>query len=155
LLTFPTVTPSFSVLPPLLAVDLTVNDRPTPLPNNSTRTEIYDFIIDNPGFQFRGICSELGLSIGLAEFHLGVLKKAGLISFIRDGRFKRYFESKRFSLKEMGMISLLRHQTARSILKNILSNKEISHCELASRLSITSQGLTWQMNRRARISDKS
>jgi DNA-binding transcriptional ArsR family regulator len=147
LLTFPTLTHYFSAFSPLLAVDLTVNDRPTPLPDNSTRTEIYDFIKDNPGVQFRGICNELGLSIGLAQFHLGVLKKAGLISFIRDGRYKRYFESRRFSLKEMGIISLLRHQTARSILKNILSNKEISHSKLASHLSITSQGLTWQMNR--------
>jgi predicted transcriptional regulator len=76
-----------------------------------------------------------------------VLKKAGLISFIRDGRYKRYFESKKFSLKEMGIISLLRHQTARGILKSILANKEMSHCQLASQLSITSQGLTWQMNR--------
>jgi DNA-binding transcriptional ArsR family regulator len=147
LLTFPTLTHYFSALPPFLFPDMIVNDRPTQLPDNSTRTEIYDFIQDNPGVQFRGICSELDLSIGLAEFHLGVLKKAGLISFIRDGRYTRYFEARKFSLKEMGIISLLRHQTARNILKNILSNKEISHCELASHLSITSQGLTWQMNR--------
>jgi predicted transcriptional regulator len=147
LLTFPTLLHQFSAIQPLLVPDLTVNDRTTPLPNNSTRTEIYDFVKDNPGVQFRGICNELGLSIGLAQFHLGVLKKAGLISFIRDGRYKRYFESKKFSLKEMGIISLLRHQTVKSILKNILANKEMSHCQLASQLSITSQGLTWQMNR--------
>jgi predicted transcriptional regulator len=147
LLTFPTLLHQFSAIQLLLVPDLTVNDRTTPLPNNSTRTEIYDFVKDNPGVQFRGICNELGLSIGLAQFHLGVLKKAGLISFIRDGRYKRYFESKKFSLKEMGIISLLRHQTVKSILKNILANKEMSHCQLASQLSITSQGLTWQMNR--------
>ena len=45
------------------------------------------------------------------------------------------------------MISLLRHETARSILKTMLDKNEISHGELASQLSITSQGLTWQMNR--------
>ncbi len=146
-LTFPTLLHQFLAMQLLLVPDLTVNDRTTPLPNNSTRTEIYDFVKDNPGVQFRGICNELGLSIGLAQFHLGVLKKAGLISFIRDGRYKRYFESKKFSLKEMVMISLLRHQTVKSILKNILANKEMSHCQLASQLSITSQGLTWQMNR--------
>jgi predicted transcriptional regulator len=128
-------------------LDVKVAEKPAPVFNNYTRTEIYDFIKANPGVQFRGICNQLGLSIGLAEFHLGVLKKAGLISFIRDGRYKRFFESRRFSQKEMEIISLLRHETARSILKTVLEAKQISHGELACQLSITSQGLTWQMNR--------
>jgi predicted transcriptional regulator len=147
LLTFPTFTHH---LPTFLApffLDVNVAETPASVFNNSTRAEIYDFIKANPGVQFRGICNQLGLSIGLAEFHLGVLKKAGLISFIRDGRYKRFFESKKFSQKEMGIISLLRHGTTRSILKTMLEGKKISHSELACQLSITSQGLTWQMNR--------
>jgi len=129
------------------AIDVDVAEREPSLFNNSTRAEIYDFIITNPGVQFRGICDQLGLSIGLAEFHLGVLKKAGLVSFFRDGKYKRFFESRRFSNKEMSIISLLRHGTTRGILKTMLEGKKISHGELACQLSITSQGLTWQMNR--------
>jgi len=144
LLTFPTVT-HHSLIP--CSFDVNVAERPAPVFNNSTRVEIYDFIKANPGVQFRGICNQLGLSIGLAEFHLGVLKKAGLISFFRDGRYKRFFESKQFSQKEMKIISLLRHDTTRSILKTMLDGKQISHSKLACQLSITSQGLTWQMNR--------
>lgn len=148
LLTFPTVSQQF--LAPFI-LDFNVAERSTPLFNNSTRVEIYDFIKANPGVQFRGICSELGLSIGLAEFHLGVLKKAGLISFIRDGRYKRFFESKKFSQKDMEIISLLRHDTTRCILKTILDGKRISHGKLACQLSITSQGLTWQINRLRKV----
>jgi predicted transcriptional regulator len=147
LLTFPTFTHHLSTFLTPFILDVKVAERPASVFNNSTRIEIYDFIKANPGVQFRGVCSQLGLSIGLAEFHLGVLKKAGLISFIRDGRYKRFFESKKFSKKEMEIISLLRHDTARSILKTMLEGKKMSHSELASRLSITSQGLTWQMNR--------
>jgi predicted transcriptional regulator len=147
LLTFPTFTHQLPTFLTLLILDVKVAETPAPVFNNSTRVEIYDFIKANPGVQFRGICSQLGLSIGLAEFHLGVLKKAGLISFIRDGRYKRFFESKKFSNKEMEIISLLRHNTTRSILKTMLEGKKISHSELACQLSITSQGLTWQMNR--------
>jgi DNA-binding transcriptional ArsR family regulator len=121
-------------------------EEPAPL-SNSTRTEIYDFIEANPGVQFRGICDGLGLSVGLAQFHLRVLKKAGLISFIRDGRYKRYFKSNRFSEKEMEVISLLRCETTRNILKTLLSNGGTSHGRLASQLGITSQGLTWHMKR--------
>lgn len=124
-----------------------VAERPTTVFNNATRVEIYDFIKANPGVQFRGICTQLGLSIGLAEFHLGVLKKAGLISFLRDGRYKRFFESKKFSQKQMQLISLLRHDTTRSIIKTMLHGKQASHSELSCQLAITSQGVTWQMNR--------
>lgn len=151
LLTFPTFTYRLSIFLTPFVFDVEVTERPVPVLTNSTRLEIYDFVKDNPGVQFRGICNELGLSIGLAQFHLGVLKKAGLISFIRDGRYKRYFESKKFSQKEMGIISLLRHETARSILKAILDRKKMSHGELACQLSITSQGLTWQMNRLKKV----
>jgi len=123
-----------------------VAERPTVF-NNATRVAIYDFIKANPGVQFRGICTQLGISIGLAEFHLGVLKKAGLISFFRDGRYKRFFVSKKFSQKQMKLISLLRHDTARSIIKTMLEGKQASHSTLACQLAITSQGVTWQMNR--------
>jgi DNA-binding transcriptional ArsR family regulator len=114
---------------------------------NSTRTEIYDFIAANPGVQFRGICNDLGLSVGLAQFHLGVLTKAGLVSFFRDGKYKRFFESKRFSRKQMKIISLFRHETTGNILRTLLERRKVSHGELAHELSITSQGLTWQISR--------
>jgi predicted transcriptional regulator len=147
LLTFPT-TPNFLhcfVAP--VVFDVKIAETPSSVLCNTTRAEIYDFIKTNPGVQFRGICNQLGLSIGLAQFHLGVLKKAGLISFFRDGRYKRFFESNRFSNKEMKMLSLLRRDTAKMILKTVLRRKSISHSELSHELSVTSQGLTWQMNR--------
>jgi predicted transcriptional regulator len=147
LLTSPTFTGHLPTFLTTFILDVNVAERHASVFNNSTRVEIYDFIKANPGVQFRGICDQLGLSIGLAEFHLGVLKKAGLISFFRDGRYKRFFESKKFSQKEIEIISLLRHDTTRSILKTMLEGKKISHSELSCQLSITSQGLTWQMNR--------
>jgi predicted transcriptional regulator len=114
---------------------------------NSTRTQIYNYIESNPGVQFRGICASLSLPIGLAQYHLGVLVKAGLVSFIRDGRYKRYFLSKKFSKKERLTISLLRHETAKRILEALLNKKQLSHGELAGEVSITSQALTWHMKR--------
>jgi predicted transcriptional regulator len=127
-------------------LDTNVAERPTAVFNNSTRAEIYNFIKANPGVQFRGICMQLGISIGVAEFHLGILKKAGLISFFRDGKYNRFFENKKFSQKKMELISMLRHETARKIIKNMLDEKQVSHGELSYQLSITSQGVTWQMN---------
>lgn len=143
-LTAPIASPTFSSQ--LLFEDV-VREAQSPIISNSTRTEVYDFIVANPGIQFRGICTGLGIAIGTAEFHLGILKKAGLISFVRDGKYKRFFAGKKFSLKEMRLISLLRHGTVNDILRKITNEQTVSHNQLASHLSITSQGLSWQMNR--------
>ncbi len=80
--------------------------------NQTTRIQIYKFITNNPGINFRGICNSLMLPIGVVQYHLVVLMKGGLVSNRRDGRNKRYFESKKFSSIEMKIISVLRHETA-------------------------------------------
>lgn len=147
LLSFSTSTNQLTISLANCESQVTFTETTTPILSNATRAEIYSFIQANPGVSFRGICSELGLSIGLAQFHLGVLTKSGLVSFFRDGKYKRFFEAKRFSKKEMKLISILRHETAGRILRALLERKQFSRNELAQELSITSQGLTWQINR--------
>ena len=130
------VLPSLSVQAPI----------PAPvLSSNYTRGQIYNFISENPGVQFRGICAALCLPIGLAEYHLGVFIKSGLVSFVRDGRYKRFFIANKFSRKDMLLISLLRHRRIKRIVEALVSNEELSHGKLASEVAITSQALTWQM----------
>ncbi len=143
-LTAPLASPAFSSQ--IVFSDI-AREAQSPLISNSTRAQVYEFIVANPGIQFRGVCTGLCIAIGTAEFHLGILKKAGLISFVRDGKYKRFFPAKKFSVKEMKLISLLRHETSRIILKTLAAEKTVSHGKLASDLYITSQGLTWQMNR--------
>jgi predicted transcriptional regulator len=118
-----------------------------PLPENATRTEIYNFINANPGIQFRAICSNLALSIGVVQFHIAILQKNGLVRFIRKGKYKRFFTAGNFSKKQMETIATLRLNTVKNILKTLLQGKQVSHHQLAIHLSISSQGLTWQMNR--------
>jgi DNA-binding transcriptional ArsR family regulator len=146
-LTYPAPTYCTPVFYNQIGLQDVVKESPIFLSSNSTRTEVYNFVVANPGIQFRAICTGLSIAIGTAEFHLGILKKAGLIYFLRDGKYKRFFASKKFSQKEMKLLSLLRHETIRKILKTIANEKTVSHNKLASNLSITSQGLTWQMKR--------
>ena len=121
-------------------------DQPPPI-NQSTRIEIYNYIKDNPGIQFRGLCNRLNLSVGVAQYHLGVLTKAGLISIFKDAKYKRFFKSKIFTRKEMMMVSTIRHSTVRHLFSILLRKQPLWHKELASKLSISSQALTWQVNR--------
>jgi len=117
-----------------------------PSPTNSTRMQIYQFITSNPGVQFRAISAGLAIPVGLTQYHLGVLVKSGLVSFVRDGKYKRFFVSKKFTKKQIQTIALLRHKTAKRIFEILLDKKELSHGKLADELCISSQALTWQMN---------
>lgn len=116
-----------------------------PVATNLTRMQIYDYINQNPGIQFRAICAGLTLPVGLAQYHIGVLVKSGLVSFVRDGKYKRFFASKKFSKKQIAAIIMLRHKTAKRIFETLLDKKQLSHGKLASEVRISSQALTWQM----------
>jgi DNA-binding transcriptional ArsR family regulator len=129
----------------MLFIPITLMAQKTQSLTNSTCMQIYDFVNENPGIQFRAICAGLCLPIGLVQYYVNVLTKAGLISFIRDGRYKRFFVSKKFSKQEMAAISALRHKTVKKIVEVLLSEKQLSHYKLASEVSITPQALTWQI----------
>jgi hypothetical protein len=133
----------------LLALPPTLSTSTTPATqtylNNNTRSEIFGYIGENPGSGFRTIAAALCLPLGLAEYHLGVLVKSGLVSYMRDGRYKRFFVAKRYSKGEMQTISLLRHKTTKRIIEVLLHKKELSHSRLADEVAISSQALTWQM----------
>jgi predicted transcriptional regulator len=114
--------------------------------NQSTRADIYTYVENNPGIHFRGLCDSLGLSIGRAQYHTGILVSEGFLTVYSDGKIKRFFIKGKYSIVKMKIISLLRHQTRGDILKIINERKMVSHGELANKLDITSQGLTWQMH---------
>jgi len=108
------------------------------------RLEIYNFIVGNPGTHFRCICDSLSLSIGGVQYHLRVLIKNGLVSANDDKRYKRYFQSKRFTKKELEILSLIRHDTIGKILALLSEKSAIFHKNLAFELGISSQALSYQ-----------
>jgi predicted transcriptional regulator len=110
-----------------------------------TRLEIYNFVRDNPGVHFRGICEVLGLSVGVVQYHLGVLEQAGLVSSYADGQNRRYFE-RNFAASDVALTSLLRHETPAKILTALTRDDGVLHRDLVRSLGVSSQALTWQMN---------
>ena len=113
--------------------------------NSSTRLSIFNYVTNKPGVHFRGICSGLGLPVGVAQYHLALLNKAGLLASYRDRRYKRYIKAGIYSQEEVEVISAMRGGTAREILRALLEGQPTPHRELASTIKVTSQALTWQM----------
>lgn len=136
-------TQQFALTTPLV---LGISAQPNDTLNQTTRAEIYNYVQNNPGVHFRGLCDSLGLSIGRAQYHTGILVSAGFLTVYSDGKMQRFFIRGKYSMQKMKIISLLRHATRGGILKIITERKTVSHGELANQLDITSQGLTWQMH---------
>jgi len=115
--------------------------------NQSTRMSIYSFVENNPGLHLRALATSLNLPIGVLQYHLDLLVGKGLLSTYQDGRYKRYFKSKRFSEAAMRVISLLRNGTSGRILAALFIKPQTTHKDLTAQLHISSQALSWQMSR--------
>ncbi len=122
-------------------------DQSSSLLNQSTRLMIYSFVRDNPGLHFRALSNSLDLPVGVLQYHLGLLVDKGLLSSYLDGRYKRFFESGKFSETAMKVISLLRNGTSGKIVAALFHKPQTSHKELAAQMGISSQALSWQMHR--------
>jgi len=130
-------------VPVVLAAGLQGNANPF---NQPTRNEIYMYVKANLGVHFRGVCNALGVSVGVAQYHLAVLVHAGLLTVQSDGQNKRYFPSNTYSSAQVKLISLLRHETTGKILSVLSQEDSILHRDMARHIGISSQALTWQMN---------
>ena len=115
--------------------------------NASTRAIILGFIATNPGIYLRGVSEEMGLALGDVQYHLWILIKNGEIVDRRDGRFRRFFESGKYSEMEQKVISALRQDTPGRILVILAVERPVSHMKLAETLGLTSQAVTWQIGR--------
>jgi len=113
--------------------------------NQTTRLTVFNFVKENPGLHFRAIADCLNMPIGVLQYHLGLLVKGDLVSAYPNGRYKRYFESHKFTEVEMKVISALRHKTPSMILIALLRKPQMSHKDLAEQMDISSQALSWQM----------
>jgi len=127
------------------------NHAASPLLNQTTRLSVYNFIKDNPGLHFRAISDYLKLPVGVLQYHLGLLVNGGLLSTYSDGRYKRYFESRKFTETEMKTISALRRRVSGMILVALLKKPQMTHKDLAKQVNISSQALSWHIDQLKRI----
>ncbi|HME53871.1 MAG TPA: hypothetical protein VKM55_16720 [Candidatus Lokiarchaeia archaeon] len=116
----------------------------------STRENIFAVIEQNPGIHFRDICRQLKKEIGVVQYHVYILKKFGLVTSEKDGRFTRFY-AKSAKFDEMAKNILASWQ--RPVEKNILSMlaNDGQHQGIMKSImqssGVTSQAVTWHLNR--------
>jgi predicted ArsR family transcriptional regulator len=115
--------------------------------NMSMRGEIMAYILTNPGVYMREVSGDLGLSMGVVQYHIWVLSKNGEIEECRTGRYRRFFGAAKYSEIERKVISLLRQGTAGKIIMALTDEGPMPHAHLAAVLGLSSRALSWHVRR--------
>jgi len=113
----------------------------------STGTEIMAYIVANPSVYMRELSEDLGLSMGVVEYHVWSLVKDGKVEDFRNGRYRRFFGTAMYHEMEQKVTSLMRQDTPGRILSLLSEGEPLTHGSLSGTLGVTSQALTWQMGR--------
>jgi len=113
-----------------------------------TRQKILEVIYTHPGIHFRELERKTNLATGQLEYHLDRLRKAGLITSEKDGRYTRFYPVVEGEEEEVQRI--LKHlyrSKVREIILYILENGTATAEELRSITGMSPSALSWHMKR--------
>ncbi|UCG68699.1 MAG: winged helix-turn-helix transcriptional regulator [Thermoplasmata archaeon] len=120
---------------------------------DGVRKDIYIYIAENPGEHLAKITKKLDLSSGSARYHLSVLEGMDKIVSHKNGKSKRYYINKnRYSKYTNGngykhIMSALKNNTARKIVKFLISNPESNQKGVSNALKIYPSTVNWHVKR--------
>ena len=98
------------------------------------RRDIYDLILTNPGLHEREIGRKLHMSLSTLDYHLHYLEKREIITSKKDGRYTRYFVSRKMGIQDKRTLSLLRQETPRGIVLFLLLNPRSLHKDICENI---------------------
>ena len=117
---------------------------------HSRRIRILEFVETNPGSHFRRIKRELGLPMGVLQYHLYRLEKEKNIVGIRRGLYKRFYPRLDFEAEQQTILGVLFQETERDLLLYLLENPNTIQKELSEYARISSSSTHWHMKRLVR-----
>ncbi|MFQ5911311.1 MAG: winged helix-turn-helix transcriptional regulator [Thermoplasmata archaeon] len=118
-----------------------------------TRRQIFDLVVENPGLHLREIQRRLNMSVTLADHHLRILEKEGLLTVLEEGGYKRFYPSPRaarpipLSPEDKKGLALLRQEGPLLIVLHILSHGPIRHGELQERTGLPPSTVSYHLGK--------
>jgi len=99
------------------------------------RREIYNLILANPGLHEREIGRKLQMSLSTLDYHLHYLEKREIVTAKKDGRYTRYFISRKMGVQDKRTLSLLRQKTPRAIVLYLLLHPRSLHKDVCQEIN--------------------
>lgn len=120
----------------------------TPLVHLSTddasevRDAIVGYLAATPGAHFSKLRDDLHLGTGETQHHLRRLEDDDIVEHRKDGEYKRYFPTGRFSAFEQRALGYLRRETPRRMLIELLRDPEASGGDIAERVDVSASTIS-------------
>ncbi len=111
------------------------------------RRKIYQLILKYPGMYLREIEKELGLAVGVLEYHLKYLVKNELLSIEEEGNRIRYFAGENVSWGDKATIGLLRQKIPRRIVVHLMLNPGVKFKDVLEQFSVSKSTLSFHMKK--------
>lgn len=112
-----------------------------------SRRRIYHYVEDNPGAHMRQVGRDLDIPMGTLEYHLRYLVDEGLLATREDSRYTRYFVKGQTSRHEKDVLAVIRQETPRRIVAQLLLDPGVSHGELLEEFDVSASTLSFHLNK--------
>ncbi len=112
-----------------------------------TRRNIYTLILTYPGLHEREMARKLQMSLSTLDYHLHYLEKREIIVSKKDGRYTRYFVSRKIGAQDKRTISLLRQKTPRNIVLFLLLNPKALHKEICNEIKKSPSTISFHLKK--------
>ena len=114
---------------------------------NVNRNSVMQYVVANPGSTLRDISRGMSMNLGTVRYHIFILGlNHRLVSYQADGKHVRYFiNSGTYSQEEQMIMSVVRRDGMRKILRTLLIKPGISNVELSSELGIQESAVSRYM----------
>ncbi|HEY3273282.1 MAG TPA: winged helix-turn-helix transcriptional regulator, partial [Methanocella sp.] len=126
----------------------TISRAKTKLNKNENRNIVLRYIVDNPGVTAVDVSKALKMNLGTTRYHLFILTaNHRIITHKEDSKFLRYFSNAgTYSEKERALLSLIRREPLKRILKTLAERPGLSNLELARELNVSTAAVHDNVN---------
>lgn len=114
----------------------------TEKPELETRKKVYEAIVRSPGIHLREIERSTNLPLGVVRYHVDRLQSEDLIFAQEDRYFKRFFPRGRIPNVSTQTFAVLRQESLRRIVLQLLSSPGSNHAALKEALSLPASTLS-------------
>lgn len=111
------------------------------------RRKIYQLISKYPGMYLREMEKELGLAVGVLDYHLSYMVKNEILSVEEEGNKIRYFVREDISYGDKITIGLLRQKVPRRIVLHLMLNPGIKFKDVLEQFEISKSTLSFHMKK--------
>jgi DNA-binding transcriptional ArsR family regulator len=114
---------------------------------NAVRERIFQAIRGHPGLSASDLAQRAGVAWGTTIYHLDVLEQTRMVTSLREGRHRRYFENGAALSTSKETVAILQNPVTAQIAQTVQTMPGLTQKDLAQATGLTPQALHWHLLR--------